>query len=206
MKIPEHIALSYLLAQFGVQQQYGWPGTALMIVAGCLPDADGLTILGGWQCYRRYHRRIGHGLPVTLFGPMLLTVVASLFMHSDRWLPLWFWLQVSLLAHLYTDYCFYRWPIQFLWPLSSEGWELGLLRWNDVTPTIILYLATIVAIVDPNRSAAAAAIGTALLGNYLIWRIWHPRPITAWGDWLAGSWTQYHARYWRWLTGDFVTD
>ncbi len=68
MKIPEHITFSYLLAQFGVQQQYGATGTALMIAAGMLPDLDGITILGGWRCHNKYHRVVGHGLPLTVAG------------------------------------------------------------------------------------------------------------------------------------------
>jgi hypothetical protein len=48
MKIPEHLALSLLLAQFDVRQEFGAAGTALMVAAGMLPDLDGMTILGGW--------------------------------------------------------------------------------------------------------------------------------------------------------------
>ena len=66
MKIPEHVACSFLLAQLGVRQEYGPAGTALMIAAGLLPDLDGVSILGGWACHRKYHRVVGHGLVVTL--------------------------------------------------------------------------------------------------------------------------------------------
>src|SRR2546426_138534 len=41
MKIPEHLALSYLLAQLGPHQTYGPAGTVLVMVAGMLPDLDG---------------------------------------------------------------------------------------------------------------------------------------------------------------------
>src|SRR5947208_9608281 len=66
MKVPEHLALSFLMAQLGVQQQYGPGGTALMMLAGFLPDLDAVTALAGWDVYRRWHRRVGHGLPITL--------------------------------------------------------------------------------------------------------------------------------------------
>src|SRR4029078_10162087 len=72
MKIPEHLALSYLIAQLDVQQRYGPWGTALVMLAGFLPDLDGLTLLAGWRTYRRYHRKVGHGILVTLAGPLLL--------------------------------------------------------------------------------------------------------------------------------------
>src|SRR5205814_791783 len=106
MKLPEHLALSYLLAQFGVQQAYGPGGTALMVAAGLLPDLDGVTILGGWRCHRRYHRVIGHGLPVTVAGPALLAWLGSHVLGLGPLGPLWFWLQISLLAHLLTDVLF----------------------------------------------------------------------------------------------------
>src|SRR5262249_4085384 len=138
MKIPEHVALSYLLAQLGVQHQYGPWGTALVIAAGCLPDLDGLTILAGWRYYRTYHRIVGHGLPVALLGPAALAAVASVSGLGPMW-PLWGWLQVSLLAHLFVDVCYYRWPVRLLWPVSDRGWGFGLLSWNDLVPTVTLY-------------------------------------------------------------------
>ena len=56
MKVPEHIAASYLLEQIAVHNAYGPWGTVLMIFAGCLPDLDGLTVIAGWRSYRTYHR------------------------------------------------------------------------------------------------------------------------------------------------------
>jgi membrane-bound metal-dependent hydrolase YbcI (DUF457 family) len=176
-----------------------------MIAAGCLPDLDGLTLLGGWRCYRTYHRILGHGLPVTLAGPLLLGAIASYAFEVGPIWPLWCWLQVSLLAHLFVDVCFYRWPVQLLWPFSNRGWGLGLLSWNDLVPTLTLYAAAAITVAWPSTGAqcAAAAIGINLL--YLGWRAWQPEPITAWGAWLAGDWTLHTPRFCRWLTGDFVT-
>src|SRR5437588_4106135 len=121
MKIPEHLAFSYLLAQFGVQPEYGAAGTALMLAAGMLPDLDGLSILGGWQCHRTYHRVVGHGLPVTLAGPLLLALLGRGAFGLGPLPLLWAWLQLALLAHLATDCLFYRWPAQLLWPVSARG-------------------------------------------------------------------------------------
>jgi len=47
MKFPEHVTFSFLLAQCGPQQQYGWPGTALVILAGNLPAGPMLSALAG---------------------------------------------------------------------------------------------------------------------------------------------------------------
>src|SRR5262249_34161111 len=122
MKIPEHVTASFLLAQLAVQQQYGAWGTALMVFAGCLPDLDGLTLLAGWRCYRTYHRRLGHGVLVTVVGPLLLAATGSFGLQLGPFFLLWGWLQVSLLTHLLTDVWFYRWPVQLLWPFSRRGW------------------------------------------------------------------------------------
>src|SRR5207245_2045320 len=116
----------------GLQQQYGPGGTALAIAAGLLPDCDGVTLLAGWNSYRRWHRILGHGIIVTLVGPALLAGVGSFALGLGPLLPLWLWLQAALLAHLASDVLFYRWPVQLLWPFSQRGWGAGLVAWNDL--------------------------------------------------------------------------
>jgi membrane-bound metal-dependent hydrolase YbcI (DUF457 family) len=205
MKIPEHIAFSYLLAQFGVQQHYGPAGTVLVIAAGCLPDLDGLTVLGGWRLHRIYHRAVGHGLPLTLAGPALLASFGTLVLGLDPWPYLWGWLQVALLCHLLTDVCFYRWPVQLLWPFSSWGLGCGWVSWNDLVPTVLLYTAAVLVLCWPPLAPGAAAAGLGSLAVYLGWRAWRPRPRAGWLAWLTGSWAPRAAPFWRWLTGDFIT-
>ena len=87
-------------------------------------------------CHRRYHRVLGHGLPVTLLGPLALALFGLWLLPGVALLPLWLWLQLALLAHLITDFCFYRWPVQLLWPFSSWGVGQGLISWNDLVPTL----------------------------------------------------------------------
>jgi membrane-bound metal-dependent hydrolase YbcI (DUF457 family) len=205
MKIPEHVALSYLLAQFGVAQAWGPAGTGLMVLAGMLPDLDGLSILGGWRCHRTYHRVLGHGLLVTLFGPALLALAGLRALSPGIFLPLWAWLQLSLLAHLVTDCLFYRWPVQLLWPFSTWGVGFGLVAWNDLVPTLILYAAAALALALPAAATLASAGGVALLAAYLGWRAWLPRPQWGWRGWLTGGWARRSPRFCRWLTGDFIT-
>jgi hypothetical protein len=204
MKLPEHVTLSILLSQFGVQQHYGPAGTGLMIAAGCLPDLDGLTIFFGWRFYRKYHRIVGHGLPVSLFGPPALAFLGW-WWGVGPWLPLWGWVQVALMAHLFTDVCFYNWPAQLLWPLSPRGAALGLLEWNDLVPTLILYVATAVALGWPQAALPAAAGGIGAVLLYLAWRAWRPRAESGWAAWLTGDWAADSLPVWRWLTGDFIT-
>jgi hypothetical protein len=205
MKLPEHVALSFLLAQLGVQQEYGPLGTGLMVAAGVLPDLDGLTIVGGWECHDRYHRVVGHGLPVTLGGPLVLAWVGSSVFGRDSFWPLWGWLQLSLVAHLVTDILFYRWPTLLLWPLSRWGPETGWVHWNDLVPTLLLYGGSAVSLAWPAAGPAAAAVSILALALYLAWPVrWTPlRP--AWLAWLAGGWARGSPRLWRWLTGDFIT-
>jgi membrane-bound metal-dependent hydrolase YbcI (DUF457 family) len=204
MKIPEHLALSYLLAQLGPQQEYGLAGTGLMLAAGMLPDLDGLSVLGGWRCHGTYHRVVGHGLPVTLAGPALLAGAGAWLLSVAFW-PLWGWLQLGLLAHLLTDVLFYRWPVQFLWPLSRRGLGWGLVGWNDLVPTLLLYGATACAVAWPAAAPTIAWAGMAALALYLGWRASRPRPYAGWAAWLTGGWARRTSRVWRWLTGDFIT-
>jgi membrane-bound metal-dependent hydrolase YbcI (DUF457 family) len=205
MKVPEHVAFSFLLAQLGVQQQYGWAGTALVIVAGLLPDLDGIGIIGGWRFYRAFHRVWGHSLPLTLLGPLALALLGAYLFQLGPLLPLWIWLQVSLVAHLATDVCFYRWPVQLAWPLSQRGWELGLLSWNDLVPTLLLYGGTLLVIAWPAATWWIALTSLSALAGYVAWRAYSPRAKHAWEAWIAGDWTQTSPRFCRWLTGDFVT-
>lgn len=205
MKIPEHLALSYLIAQLDVQQHYGSAGTALVMLAGFLPDLDGLTLLAGWRPYRLYHRKVGHGILVALAGPLVLAAAAVWLFRLGSFGPLWFWLQISLVSHLATDICFYRWPVQLFWPFSTRGWEVGLLSWNDLGPTIVLYAGTAAALLWPVYAPIVAAVAIGLVAVYLFWRAWQPVPVTSWESWLAGGWARQNSRIWRWLTGDFVT-
>lgn len=205
MKLPEHLTLSYLLAQFGVQQEYGPAGTALMLAAGFLPDLDTLSLLGGWRAHRTYHRVVGHGLPTILFGPVAIAWFGEGWLGMTNVFPLWCWLQVSLLAHLAVDVLFYNWPVQLLWPVSQRGAAYGLIDWNDLVPTLLLYAGTAVAAFWPTVALTAAAVSLGGLALYVAWRAWQPQPTAGWTAWLAGGWARRSPRWSRWLTGDFVT-
>src|SRR5262245_35799236 len=133
MKLPEHLTLSFLLAQLDVAPRCGPAGTLVVVAAGLLPDLDGVTLLAGWKAYRRYHRVLGHGLPVAALVPALLAGAAA-WAGAGAFLSLWAWAQLSLLAHLLTDVAFYRWPVQLLWPVSPRAWGFGLVTWNDLVP------------------------------------------------------------------------
>jgi membrane-bound metal-dependent hydrolase YbcI (DUF457 family) len=202
MKLPEHLALSFVLGHFGVQPEYGIGGTLLVVAAGLLPDLDGITILGGWRCHRTYHRVVGHGILTTLFGPLALAVLGSSGLELGPLLPLWFWLQLALLLHLLTDVLFYRWPATLFWPFSRHGLGLGWIDWNDLVPTVLLYGAAGLTLAGADAALALAPLGLLVL--YLLWRAWQPRPRSGWAGWLTGNWARNAIPVWRWLTGDFV--
>jgi membrane-bound metal-dependent hydrolase YbcI (DUF457 family) len=204
MKVPEHLGLSFLMAQLGVQQQYGPGGTALMMLAGCLPDLDALTAFAGWDVYRRWHRKLGHGLPMTLFGPAALALLGAFVLGLGPFLPLWLGLQLALFGHLVSDMLFYRWPVQLFWPLSKRGWGAGLIGWNDLVPTLTLYSGVALVLALPEYAPAAALAAMCGVLAYLGWRRLHPRPRSRWGMWLAGGWARRARRVVRWLTGDFL--
>jgi membrane-bound metal-dependent hydrolase YbcI (DUF457 family) len=204
MKVPEHLALSFLMAQLGAQQQYGPGGTALMMLAGFLPDLDAVTALGGWDVYRRWHRKLGHGLPMTLLGPAALALLGAFGLRLGSLFPLWLWLQAALLAHLISDILFYRWPVQLIWPLSRRGWQVGLIGWNDLMPTLSLYAGVALVLALPGFEKPAALAGILGTLGYVAWRRLHPRPRSRWGIWLAGGWARRRRRLVRWLTGDFI--
>jgi membrane-bound metal-dependent hydrolase YbcI (DUF457 family) len=176
MKIPQHLALSFLLAQLGVQEQYGPAGTALVLAAGCLPDLDGLFLFAGWNAHRKYRGAVGHGLPVTLALPALLALVGLKVFDLRPFALLWAWLQVSLLAHLATDVLAGRWPVQLLWPLSARKWHLGLVAKDDPVPGLVLYTAALVALCSTTLALASAVAGVGGLALYLAWRASQPRP------------------------------
>src|SRR5258708_33155712 len=105
---------------------------------GMLPGVAGVSILGGWKCHLKYLRVVGHGLPMTLFGSLLLALAWSPHLEGWAWLGLWAWLQLSLVLHLTVDVLFYRWRAQLLWPVSGWGIGIGLISWNDPVPPPLL--------------------------------------------------------------------
>jgi hypothetical protein len=82
---------------------------------------------------------------------------------------------------------------------------VGLIGWNDLVPTLLLYAATATALIWPTIAPLAAAIGLCLFASYVALRAWRPAPLNGWLGWLARDWAPNSPRFCRWLTGDFVT-
>jgi hypothetical protein len=142
---------------------------------------------------------------MTLLGPLLLTLFLTPHPDVWTWLILWGWLQLSLVLHLTVDLLFYRWRVQLLWPLSNWGVGMGLVGWNDLVPTLLLYISTATVLAAPAAAPFAATAGLGLLALYVYWRARRRRRLGGWLGWLTHDWARRSPRVCRWLTGDFVT-
>src|SRR5262249_15459534 len=110
-----------------------------------------------------------------------------------------------LLAHLATDVLFYNWPVQLAWPVSRWGVACGLMTWNDLMPTLILYGGTVVAVLWPVAAFPAAALSITALALYIGWQALPAPSRKGWSAWRTGDWARRSPRWSRWLTGDFIT-
>src|SRR5689334_2305032 len=95
------------------------------MIAASACDADGLSVLGGWEAYQDYHHLLAHNLPFIALTAGVLTIFSS---HR----ALAFVLYVGLgHLHLLMDYygsgpgwkIYYLWPFSHLWLRSDNAWE-----------------------------------------------------------------------------------
>jgi inner membrane protein len=144
-----HLLLSWLVAQGG----RGRRERAAVVIAGIIPDADGLGVVAGlatgsWEraeaWYSRFHHEIGHNL---LAG--LVVSVAAWWWCRRSW-------RTALLAllafhlHLVCDVIGsrgpdgYQWPLPYLTPFSDWQWAWdGQWELNAWPNTVITLLAEI---------------------------------------------------------------
>src|SRR5262249_34530591 len=104
-----------------------------------------------------------------------------------------------------TDVVFYRWPVPLLWPFSWKGWEVGLVSWNDLVPTLVLYVGLAAVYAFPARATWLAAATLIVLTGYLAARAFGCQPRPGRTAWTTGGGAKKSPRMFRWLTGDFVT-
>jgi inner membrane protein len=110
-----HIGLSWMVANVGpASRRDRW----LIVLAGILPDLDGIGILWSERAYEAAHRAAGHGLPFAL----VLIAITVLCAHSP-------WATSALAAlsfhlHLLLDVVGTGGlPIRYLWPFTDWGWS-----------------------------------------------------------------------------------
>lgn len=123
-----HIGLSWIIA-------HALPGSrkdrGLVVLAGVLPDLDGVGILWSEHAYVAAHRAVGHGL---LF---VLLFVLLTWRTADAPLPTAALAAVSFHVHLLLDAVGTGGlPIRYLWPFSDWGWTYSgrwtLASWPNV--------------------------------------------------------------------------
>jgi inner membrane protein len=123
-----HIGLSWLIANLV-------PGSrkdrSLVVLAGVLPDLDGIGMLWSEHVYLAAHRAAGH----SLLAAVLL--VALIWRIADAPLPTAALAAVSFHVHLLLDAVGTGGlPIRFLWPISDCGWTYSgrwtLASWQNV--------------------------------------------------------------------------
>jgi membrane-bound metal-dependent hydrolase YbcI (DUF457 family) len=109
-----HIGLGWIIAGLGPgPRRDRW----LIVLAGLVPDLDGIGILWSEQAYRATHRVIGHSLP---FGLLLVAVVVLL---ADRRRVTGLLAAVSFQLHLLLDVVGTGGlPTRYLWPVSTWTW------------------------------------------------------------------------------------
>ncbi len=113
------------------------------MLAASLPDLDGLSIIGGWECYQIWHHVIGHNL---LFC-VLLSFILALFSSSKlKTLLIYFGLTQ---IHMVMDYfgSGEGWMIYYFWPFDNTGYLTNycwpLYSWQNLLAGALMVVFTI---------------------------------------------------------------
>ena len=188
MTLPEHVICSVMLAQFGVQQRFGWKGTLAVVAAGVAPDLDTAAKLVSDRGFWRLHHALGHGLlPILMLSTAIAVVATWSWSLRPAW-QLWLWCFMAALAHVFTD-AVYWWGIQVLWPFSR--WEVCL-NWIEYLDlfVLVLWLAGASATYRlPARRTRIAAVTLSIFIGYLAMRAILPAPTPgSVVHWITGGW------------------
>lgn len=146
-----HIGLSWIVANVGRRSTKDrW----LIVLAGVMPDLDGIGILWSDGAYASVHRAAGHGL-------LFIALWIALTVHrADR--P---WSTTALAAlgfhlHLLLDLVGTGGlPIRYFWPLSDWGWTYSR-RWTLASwPNVVVMVLTLLGVLWVGRLRRARARG-----------------------------------------------
>ena len=137
-----HIGLSWVVGALGRgSRQDRW----LIVLAGTLPDLDGVGVLWSHDAYLAVHRAAGHSL---LFG--VLVVAVAMLRADATWITSAL-AAVSFHLHLLLDVVGTGGlPIRYLWPFSDRGWSYDghwvLASWpNMAVMTLTLLVVLLLA-------------------------------------------------------------
>jgi inner membrane protein len=113
------------------------------VAAAALADLDGISLLGGWDVYARWHHVLGHNI---FFGVLLASACAVIGTVPGRRAGL-FGLSLALFhLHLLMDYWGSgpSWGIAYLWPVNEtywvnpESWQFG--GWQDRFAAVVMLI------------------------------------------------------------------
>lgn len=133
-----HIGLSWLIANLATSSR---KDMSLVVLAGVVPDLDGVGILWSEHAYLATHRAAGHSLLAAVL------IVALIWRFADAPLPTAALAAVSFHVHLLLDAVGTGGlPIRYLWPMSDWAWTWSG-RWTLASwPNVALMAATLLGV------------------------------------------------------------
>jgi len=122
------------------------------MIAAAVPDLDGLSLIGGPDCYYKYHHIITHNI----IAGLLFSFILAIFSCHKLKAFLLYLLLVHL--HLVLDYCGSGpgWGLQYLWPFSNstienyDAWSFT--SWQNVGTFLLFIVWTLVIIIVKGRT------------------------------------------------------
>lgn len=140
MHIPTHLLSGWiggnLVPSFGARERF------FCMIAASAPDLDGLSLLGGWECYYDWHHVLMHNLPFALaLSGVLAYVSKPRFTAFAVYLGL---LHLHFLMDLLgSGEC---WQIEYWRPFSAKpflafGWDF--FSWQNYLAAFLCIAATI---------------------------------------------------------------
>jgi inner membrane protein len=141
-----HAEISWLIAN--IPKSIKRKERGLILLAGTIPDLDGIGIIFNTELYVKYHHILFHNV---LFGTIISLLFTSL-RSRNRVLMMVFYLAVFHI-HILCDLLGSGpdWPIAYLWPFSNKlyhfKYQWNLVSWqNFVTTLIATFLLFFVAV------------------------------------------------------------
>ncbi|MDD5224715.1 MAG: metal-dependent hydrolase [bacterium] len=144
----------------------------IAVLAGIIPDLDGLGIFFGLKYYIQYHHVIFHNF---LAG---FLVMGLAFAFSTRRIATALLAGALFHLHLLCDLLGSGpvWPLYYLWPLSQKEWLLSfqwnLASWQNTVVTILSLIATVYIAVRMDRTPVeffSTALDQKVVGVFKNW-------------------------------------
>ena len=103
----------------------------LTVIAGVVPDIDGIFVLFNSELFLEYHHTLGHSF---VYGVLIAIVAAGLAKDKKKAGAAAF---LAFSLHLFSDYIGSDWAIHPIYPVSNISFTIGSYLPNFVIYTII---------------------------------------------------------------------